>query len=99
MSGLVSALLARWKYTDGASHQFASATSDGVVTKSDTTVLDFNALWIDDGVTATLVVSRDGGSSSSPGYQVVGPMILPVSGDRVMAASVISGSNVIWMKW
>ena len=86
--------------TDGSSHSFASATSDGIVTKSDSTVLDFNALWIDDGVTGTIVVSRDGGTTSSAPYQVVGPMILPVYGNRVMATgTTITGTNVIWMKW
>jgi hypothetical protein len=77
----------------------ASATSDGVVTKSDDTELDFDALYIDDGCSGTIIVSRDGGTTSSPPYAVSGPQVLAVSGDRVMAASSYSGGNVNWMQW
>lgn len=89
------------QHKDGQAMQFASGTSDGLVTKSDTTILDFNALFINEGVTATIVVSRDGGKTSSAPYVATGPFCLPVSGDRVMSTgTTITGApGVIWMKW
>lgn len=80
---------------DGADHTFASATSDGTVTPSDATVLDFNALYV--GGAGHVVISRDGGVTTTTYYSVPAGSILPVSGDRVMAAT--AATLITWMKW
>ena len=77
----------------------ASATRDGLVTPSDTTPLSFTSLYIDDGASGTIVVSRDGGVTSSPPYAVSGPQTLNVSGNRVMAVTSVTGVNINWMQW
>lgn len=79
----------------------ANATSDGIVVKSDTTPLDFNALFVNEGVTATIVVSRDGGVTSSAPYVATGPYVLNVAGNRVMSTgtTITGAAGVIWMKW
>jgi NADPH-dependent 2,4-dienoyl-CoA reductase/sulfur reductase-like enzyme len=87
------------KYGKGKSVK-ASASKDGLVVKSDTTRLNFDALFIGPGVTGNIVVSRDGGTTVSPAYPVVGPMTLNVSGNRVMATdTTYTGGVVIWQNW
>lgn len=79
---------------------FASATDDEVVAPSDSTAVFFNALYIDNGASGTVVVSRDGGTTSSAPYAVKGPQVLTVAGDRVMATGTsIAGGNIIAMRW
>lgn len=78
----------------------ASAIDDGVITPSDTTPLNFDSIYIDDGASGTIVVSRDGGATSSASYAVSGPQTLAVGGDRVMATGTsIAGGNIIWQQW
>lgn len=77
----------------------ASATADGSVTPSDSTPLDFDALYIGDGVSGTVTISRDGGVTSSPGYPVSGPQTLAVAGNRVMATGTSMVGTIIWQKW
>jgi len=77
----------------------ASATDDGAVTPSDSTPLDFDALYIGDGVSGTVTISRDGGATSSPAYAVSGPQTLAVSGNRVMATGTSMTGTIIWQQW
>ena len=86
--------------SNSTNNHFASAVSDGIATPSDSTPLDFNAVYIDNGAVGTVVVSRDGGVTSSAPYKVKGPQVLCVSGNRVMATGTsVTGGNLIWMKW
>lgn len=73
---------------------FGSATKSGAVTKSDTTVLDYNALYI--GVTGDVVIKHTA-SGTAVTYKNVPVGILPVAGVRVMAAT--TASEIVWMKW
>ena len=85
---------------NGGSPVEASAKDDGLVTPSDSTELTFRSLYIGSGTSGTIVVSRDGGTTSSPGYDVSGPQTLNVSGNRVMATGTsLTGTNVIWQDW
>lgn len=85
--------------TGGNSKVKASAAFDGLVTPSDTTPLNFKSLYIGDGITGTIIVSRDGGNTISPEYAVAGPQTLNVSGNRVMAATSLTGGSAIWQDW
>lgn len=80
---------------DGSSMVFASANDDGEVTPSDATVLDFHALYI--GTAGDVVISRDGGSTTTTYTGVLAGCILPITGNRVMAAT--TASDIVWMKW
>lgn len=85
---------------NGGSPVEASAKDDGLVTPSDSTELAFRSLYIGNGTEGTIVVSRDGGNTSSPPYDVVGPQTLNVSGNRVMSTgTTLTGTNVVWQNW
>ena len=96
MSNLNDTLLgsAQQLGTGGAGHAFASARSSGAVTASDSTALDFNALWI--GVAGNVTIKHTA-SGDAVTYSNVPVGILPVAGVRVMAATTATG--VVWMKW
>lgn len=73
---------------------FASATESGAVTPSDSTVLDFAALYV--GTSGNVVIKHtEGGADVTYANVPVG--ILPVRGVRVMAAT--AASNIVWMRW
>ena len=82
-------------YKDGSAHQFASATSSGAVTPSDSTVLDFNALFV--GGAGNVSIDHTEGGTAVVYTGVVAGTILPVSGVRVNAAT--TATNITWMKW
>jgi len=82
-------------FEDGAGNQFASATSGGAVTKSDSTVLDFNALFV--GGAGNVSVDHTEGGTAVVYTGVPAGSILPVSGVRVNAAT--TATNITWMKW
>lgn len=79
----------------GAMSTFASATSSGAVTKSDATVLDYNALYV--GSTGNVVVKHTETGSAVSYPNVPAGTILPVAGVRVMDAT--TATNIVWMKW
>mgnify|MGYP001612599372 CR=1 FL=1 len=83
------------KSTDGAAHSFASAKTAGVVTPSDTTVLDFNALYV--GVAGNVSIDLAEGSAAVVFTGVVAGSILPISGTRVNAAT--TATSIVWLKW
>ena len=73
----------------------ASATSSGAVTKSDATVLDFNALFV--GGAGNVSIDHTEGGTAVVYTGVTAGSILPVSGVRVNAAT--TATNITWMKW
>ena len=74
---------------------FASGTSGGAVTKSDSTVLDFHALWV--GGAGDISVDHSEGGTAVVYTGVPAGTILPVSGVRVNAAT--TATAIVWMKW
>jgi len=74
---------------------FASATTSGAVTASDSTVLDFNALYV--GVGGDIAIKHRTGGPTVTYVGVPAGSILPVAGVRVMAAT--TATSVVWMKW
>ena len=81
--------------SDNAAHQFASATSGGAVTASDSTVLDYKALWV--GGAGDVSVDHTEGGTAVVYVGVLAGSILPVSGVRVNAAT--TATNIVWMNW
>lgn len=81
--------------TDGAGHTFGSATSSGAVTASDSTVLDYNAIYV--GGTGNVSVDHTEGGTAVVYTNVQAGTILPVAGVRINAAT--SATSMTWMKW
>ena len=84
------------KGTDGAAHVFASATTSGAVTKSDSTVLDFNAVYV--GTAGDVAIKHSEAGSAVTYPSVPAGSILPVCGVRVMSANT-TASGMVWMKF
>jgi len=82
----------RWRHHRRA---FASATTSAAVTKSDSTVLDFNALFVGGG--GDVSIDHEEGGAAVVYLGVLPGSILPVSGVRVNAAT--TATNIVWMKW
>ena len=75
---------------------YESATRYGAVTKSDTTVLNFKALYV--GGAGAVVVQRGGGDEAAVSFAAVpAGTILYVTGNRVMAAT--AATSIVWMDW
>lgn len=74
---------------------FQSATSSGAVTKSDTTLLDFDALYI--GGVGDVAIQHVAGTSVTY-VAVPAGTVLPVQGVRVMSTGT-SATSIVWMKW
>lgn len=75
---------------------FGSATSSGAVTKSDSTVLDFNAIYV--GGAGDVAIKHTEGGSAVTYPSVPAGTILPVSGVRVMSAGT-TATSMVWMDW
>lgn len=73
----------------------ASANYSGTVTKSDTTALDFDALYV--GTTGDVVIKHHDSADATTYPAVPSGAILPVHGVRVMAATTASG--IVWMRY
>ena len=69
---------------NAASNSSASASGAVAVTKSDTTALDFRALWVG-GAGNVAVRTRNGQTVTFEG--VAAGTILPIQGDRVMSTN------------
>jgi hypothetical protein len=67
----------------------------GAVTKSDSTVLDFNALYV--GTTGSVVIKHAADGADTTFTSVPAGAILPVHGVRVMAAT--GASNIVWLRY
>lgn len=87
---------ARSHTAEGAAHVFASATSFGAVTKSDATVLDFNAVYV--GVTGDVAIKPNETDAAATFSNVPGGTILPVAGVRVMSTNT-TASSMVWLKF
>jgi len=74
----------------------ASATSSGAVTKSDSTVLDFNAIFI--GGAGNGSVDHTEGGTAVVYTGVFAGTILPVAGVRINS-TLTTSTNMTWMKW
>lgn len=73
-----------------------TATRYGAVTKSDTTALQFKALYV--GGTGNVVVRTGGADSTAVTFAgVPAGAILWVSGNRVMNAT--TATNIVWLDW
>ena len=81
---------------EGAAHVFASATSFGAVTKSDSTVLDFNAVYV--GSTGDVAIKPNETDAAVTFANVPGGTILPVAGVRVMSTNT-TASSMVWLKF
>lgn len=84
------------KGTDNAAHVFASARSSGAVTPSDSTVLDYNALYI--GTGGNVAIKHTSAGSAVTFTSVLDGTILPVAGVRVMSTNT-TATNIVWLKW
>lgn len=80
----------------GAVPVFGSATSSGAVTKSDSTPLNFNAIYV--GGAGDVAIKHTEGGSAVTYVGVPAGTILPVSGVRVMSAGT-TATNMVWMDW
>ncbi len=74
---------------------FASPTRSGAVSKSDTTVLDFNAIWI--GTTGDVTIKHTETGAASTFKNVPAGAWFIVAGVRVMTLT--SASDMVWGKW
>lgn len=81
---------------EGAQHVFASATSFGAVTKSDSTVLDFNAVYV--GGTGDVALKPNETDAAVTFSNVAGGTILPVAGVRVMSTNT-TATSMVWLKF
>lgn len=81
---------------EGAAHVFASATSFGAVTKSDSTVLDFNAVYV--GSTGDVAIKPNEADAAVTFASVAGGTILPVAGVRVMSTNT-TATSMVWLKF
>ncbi len=82
--------------TAGSAHIFASATSAGAVTPSDTTVLDFNAIYV--GGAGNVSIDLTEGGTAVVFVAIPAGTILPVIGTRVNATGT-TATSMVWMKW
>lgn len=74
----------------------ASATSSGAVTKSDSTVLQFRAIYV--GGAGDVAIKHTEGGAAVTYVGVPAGSILPVSGVRVMSTGT-TATNMVWMDW
>ena len=80
----------------GSGNVAASATSSGAVTKSDSTALQFRAIYV--GGAGDVAIKHTEGGSAVTYPSVPAGSILPVSGVRVMSANT-TATNMVWMDW
>lgn len=83
-------------FDGGAAYVAASATSSGAVTKSDSTVLQFRALYV--GGAGDVAIKHTEGGDAVTYVGVPAGTILPVSGVRVMSTNT-TATNMVWMDW
>lgn len=74
----------------------ASAQASGTVTKSDTTVLEFKAIYVGGAGAVTIKHTLDGAAVTYPAVPT--GTILPVQGVKVMSTGT-DATNMVWMNW
>lgn len=80
----------------GSGNVAASATSSGAVTKSDSTALQFRAVYVGGAGDVAIKHTEDGDAVTYVG--VPAGTILPVSGVRVMSTGT-TATDMVWMDW
>lgn len=75
---------------------YASATSHGAVTPSDTVVLEFRAIYIGVGGNVAVKVSDQASAVTYVGIPT--GTILPIKGGIVMNTNT-TATNIVWMNW
>lgn len=75
---------------------FASGMNYGAVTPSDSTALDFNAIWV--GVAGDVAVSSSADTAAVTFTAVGAGSILPVKGKRIMSTNT-TATNMVWLNW
>lgn len=74
---------------------YASGMNYGAVTPSDTTALDFQAIYV--GVGGSVIVSSSDSTAAVTFLGVPTGSILPIKGKRIMVAS--TATNMVWLNW
>lgn len=92
----ITSLWESLKGSNGAAHIAASATRSGAVTKSDSTVLQFRAIYV--GGAGDVAIKHEEGGSAVTYPSVPAGSILPVAGVRVMSANT-TATSMVWMDW
>jgi hypothetical protein len=78
-------------------HAYASAKDYGAVTPSDTTVLQFDAIYV--GGAGDLAISpTEGGSDAVTLTGVTAGSIIPIRGKRVMSTNT-TATALTWLQW
>lgn len=84
----------------GQTNVFASATSSGAITPSDTAIIDFDAIYV--GVVGDLAIVHNEGESAVIYTAVLAGTTLSVAGVQVKATGTTGGAaraGLTWMKW
>jgi hypothetical protein len=77
---------------------YASAKSYGAVTKSDSTVLSFQAVYVG-GAGDVAISPSEGDSGDAVTFAgLAAGTILPVKGRRVMSTNT-TATNLVWLNW
>lgn len=80
----------------GLTNVFASAITAGAVTASDSTILDFNAVYV--GVTGDVAIVLADKITAVTFTAVPAGAILPVQGTKVKSTGT-TATNIVWLKW
>lgn len=75
---------------------FASGMNYGAVTKSDSTALDFQAIWV--GGAGDVAVSSSDATAAVTFVGVAAGSILPVKGKRIMSTNT-TATSMVWLNW
>ena len=75
---------------------YASGMNYGAVTKSDTTPLDFNAIYV--GGAGDVAISSSSDATAVTFVGVTAGSFLPVKGKRVMSTNT-TATDIVWLNW
>ncbi len=75
---------------------YASGMNYGAVTKSDTTALDFQAIWV--GGAGDVAVSSSATATAVTFAGVTAGSILPIKGKRIMSTNT-TATSIVWLNW
>jgi len=75
---------------------FASGMNYGAVTPSDSTALDFQAIYV--GVGGDVAISSSDSTTAVTFTAVPSGSILPIKGKRVMSTNT-TATNIVWLNW
>lgn len=75
---------------------YASGMNFGAVTPSDSTILDFQAVYI--GGAGDIAIAAEDTGSAVTFTGVLAGTILPVKGSRIMSTNT-TATSLVWMNW